>query len=66
MPNGSDNYGDFIGRELVELTRKIFPLSHKREDTFIGGLSMGGYGAIPNGIEIFMTHLDTLLVCHLH
>ena len=20
MPNGSDNYGDFIGRELVELT----------------------------------------------
>ena len=32
MPNGSDNYGDFIGRELVELTRKIFPLSHKRED----------------------------------
>lgn len=51
MPNGSDSYGDFIGRELVELTRKIFPLSHKREDTFIGGLSMGGYGAIRNGLK---------------
>jgi putative tributyrin esterase len=51
MPRGNDNYGEFIGKELVELTRKIFPLSHKREDTFIGGLSMGGYGAIRNGLK---------------
>ena len=28
----------------------MFPLSAKREDTFIAGLSMGGYGAIRNGI----------------
>ncbi|MCC5894529.1 MAG: acetylesterase [Alkalibacterium sp.] len=47
-PSG-DNYGKFIGRELVEETRKLFPLSDKREDTFIGGLSMGGYGALRNG-----------------
>lgn len=44
-------YGEFIGKELVEMTRKMFPLSHKREDTFIAGLSMGGYGAIRNGLK---------------
>lgn len=47
-PSGG-NYGKFIGRELVEETRKLFPLSSKREDTYIGGLSMGGYGALRNG-----------------
>ena len=44
-------YGEFIGRELVELTRRTFPLSRRREDTFIAGLSMGGYGAIRNGLK---------------
>lgn len=44
-------YGEFTGKELVELTRAMFPLSHKREDTFIGGLSMGGYGALVNGLK---------------
>lgn len=47
-PNG-DNYGRFIARELVQETRKLFHLSDKKEDTFIGGLSMGGYGALRNG-----------------
>ena len=28
----------------------MFPLSEKREDTFIAGISMGGYGALRNGI----------------
>lgn len=51
QPAGQNYYGEFIGRELVDLTRKMFPLSHKREDTFIGGLSMGGYGAIRNGFK---------------
>lgn len=44
-------YGEFIGKELVEFTRKLFPISDKREDTFIAGLSMGGYGAIRNGLK---------------
>jgi putative tributyrin esterase len=44
-------YGEYIGRELVEESRKLFPLSTKREDTFIAGLSMGGYGAIRNGLK---------------
>ncbi len=50
-PNRMENYSDFIGEELVEFTRRTFPLSDKREDTFIGGLSMGGYGATLNGLK---------------
>ncbi len=46
-----DLYGEHIGRELVEYTRSIFPLSSKREDTIIAGVSMGGYGAIRNGLK---------------
>ena len=53
---GSNNlYGQFIGEELVELTRKMFPLSRKREDTFIGGLSMGGFGALRAGLKYHQT-----------
>ena len=44
-------YGEFVGRELVEATRKMFPLSDRREDTFIAGVSMGGYGALRNGLK---------------
>ena len=51
QPDPGNYYGEFIGRELVEFTRKTFPLSHKREDTYIGGLSMGGYGAMRNGLK---------------
>jgi S-formylglutathione hydrolase FrmB len=51
QPAGNNFYGEFVGRELVEVTRKMFPLSHKREDTFIGGLSMGGFGALRNGLK---------------
>lgn len=45
-----NKYSDFIGKEMVEFTRKMLPLSHKREETAIGGLSMGGYGALYNGL----------------
>ncbi|HPJ02450.1 MAG TPA: alpha/beta hydrolase-fold protein [Candidatus Limiplasma sp.] len=43
--------GAFIGEELVTVTRNMFSLSHRREDTVIAGLSMGGYGAIRNGLH---------------
>ena len=33
----NNDYGEFVGKELVEITRRMFPLSEKREDTFIGG-----------------------------
>lgn len=48
-------YGEFIGKELVDMTRKMFPLSRKREDTYIAGLSMGGYGALRNGLKYHET-----------
>ena len=51
QPKGHNYYGEFIGEELVNVTRKMFPLSKKREDTFIGGLSMGGFGALRNGLK---------------
>lgn len=62
MPNGENSfyadspltgafYSTFISRELVEFTRNTFPLSHRREETFIGGLSMGDFGAIVNGLR---------------
>lgn len=39
-------YFTFIGEELPEICRGFFPrMSAKREDNFIAGLSMGGYGA---------------------
>jgi len=50
-PETGSMYGEFIGRELVELTRAMFPLSENKEDTFIGGLSMGGFGALRNGLK---------------
>jgi len=46
-----DDYSRFISEELVEFTRAMFPLSHKREDTAIGGISMGGYGSLYNGMR---------------
>ncbi len=49
IPN--NNYEEFIGRELLQVMRNTFPLSDRREDTFIGGLSMGGYGAVRNGMK---------------
>lgn len=55
QPEAHNLYGEFVGEELVEITRKMFPLSHKREDTFIAGLSMGGYGAIRNGLKYHET-----------
>jgi S-formylglutathione hydrolase FrmB len=39
------NYWTFISEELPALARSFFPLSDRREDNFVAGLSMGGYGA---------------------
>ena len=62
MPDGANDFyvdrpenGEFpgaqVGEELVDVTRKLFPLSPRREDTAIGGLSMGGYGALRLGLR---------------
>ncbi|WP_407392813.1 alpha/beta hydrolase [Methanobrevibacter sp.] len=50
-PKAYAYYGEYVGQELLDITRNIFPLSDKREDTFIAGFSMGGYGAIRNGLK---------------
>ncbi len=62
MPDGDNRFyldnpetgvycGAMIGEELVEVSRGMFNLSDRREDTAIGGLSMGGFGAIRNGLR---------------
>lgn len=38
-------YWTFISEELPRIARSFFPLSPSREDNFVAGLSMGGYGA---------------------
>ena len=56
VPERSCRYSTFISQELVDVTRRIFPLSHKPEDTYLAGISMGGFGSLYNGImhpEVF-------------
>lgn len=61
MPNGRNSFylnheatggqfASFAGEELLGYARKSFHLSEKREDTFIGGYSMGGFGALRTGL----------------
>ena len=46
-----ERYFDFITKELPEIVLGMFPtISDKREDTFVAGLSMGGYGALKCGL----------------
>ena len=40
-----ENYYRFLTVELPEIMRSFFPLSPRREDNAVVGLSMGGYGA---------------------
>lgn len=40
------SYWTFVSEELPRFVRSIFPLSDRREDNFVAGLSMGGYGAL--------------------
>jgi putative tributyrin esterase len=45
MEYGHD-YFTYVSRELPKVVQSMFPLSSKREDNYIAGLSMGGYGAL--------------------
>ena len=47
-------YWQFISEEVPAIARDMFPLSSKREDNFVAGLSMGGYGAF----KLALTHPD--------
>ena len=39
-------WGRWVGSELPSLLRSVLRVSAARSETFIGGLSMGGYGAV--------------------
>jgi putative tributyrin esterase len=39
-------FWSFLSEELPTLVHDFFPISERREDTFVAGLSMGGYGAV--------------------
>jgi putative tributyrin esterase len=45
-------YWQFISEEVPAVVRDLFPLSVKRADNFVAGLSMGGYGAF----KLALTH----------
>ena len=47
-------YFTFVAEELPRIMRSFFRLSDRREDTFVAGLSMGGYGAF----RCALTHPD--------
>ncbi|WP_428966918.1 alpha/beta hydrolase [Micromonospora fluostatini] len=41
-----NRYWTFLSEELPSVCHSFFRLSRRREDTFVAGLSMGGYGAL--------------------
>lgn len=45
------NWGSFVGEELPDYIHKVFGYCGKREDLMIGGLSMGGYGALHTALN---------------
>ncbi len=46
-----EKYLTYVTKELPEFMTKMFPLSEKREETYVAGLSMGGLGAMRCAIE---------------
>ncbi len=44
-------YWQFVSEELPAIVKSFFHVSDKREDTFVAGLSMGGFGALKLGLN---------------
>jgi putative tributyrin esterase len=44
-------YGEYIGHELPDFAQEAFGLPDDLENRYLGGLSMGGFGALRNGIK---------------
>lgn len=62
MPNGENSFwvdgistghkfGSFLGVELVDYIRRTFGLAMSCDDTYIMGLSMGGFGALHTALD---------------
>lgn len=47
----ANKYFRYITTELIDITRTLFPISNRREDTGIYGFSMGGFGAFYCGLN---------------
>jgi putative tributyrin esterase len=72
MPNGyrgfyTNNedgpaYADYIVRDVMGVAEKYFPLKRDRAHRAIGGLSMGGYGAL----RIALSHPQLFISAHSH
>ena len=55
-PERATRMGEYAGDELIRISRRLFPcLSSERSQTYIGGISMGGYGAIVLGLHYHET-----------
>lgn len=68
MEASGNNYEDFICKDLIHFLRNTFGLAKVPEDTFIGGLSMGEFGALHSGLahpEAFgrIIGLSSALIC---
>lgn len=50
-PQTGRQYASYIGEELVQYVQCTFGLAKNMEDTYIGGLSMGGFGAIHTALQ---------------
>jgi S-formylglutathione hydrolase FrmB len=46
----ADRFFRFVSEELPEFVTGMFPISKRPEDTYIAGLSMGGYGSYLHGL----------------
>lgn len=49
MENGL-RYFEYVSQELPQLVHRYFGLSQERENTYIAGLSMGGFGAMKTAL----------------
>lgn len=47
---GGDDFFKFVSEELPAFVTNYFPVSSKPEETYIAGLSMGGYGSYLHGL----------------
>lgn len=44
-------WGEWVGAELPDILRRTLRVSTRKEDTYIGGFSMGGYGAFHAALD---------------
>ena len=54
-----ERYWDYVSEELPKAMHRFFRLSDKPEDTFVAGLSMGGYGSL----KLALTHPERFAAC---